>query len=179
MLQKLRDNNKQLLESLFKSHNIIEDPISAARRIERSIYNATYDEASENYIKLITINEKFIELYSNRMYKVYCNLDSNMFGNNYLQNKVSEFMTNGSGIDPNKVGYLTSEEIFPGRNDKIKEELKLRMAQKIKTKTSNMFRCPNCKERKTTYYEKQMRSFDEPATVFITCTPCGYQWRKG
>lgn len=39
--------------------------------------------------------------------------------------------------------------------------------------------CRKCGGTRTTHYLKQMRSSDEPMTVFINCLQCGTQWRKG
>jgi transcription elongation factor S-II len=45
--------------------------------------------------------------------------------------------------------------------------------------TTDMFQCGRCKERKTTYYQMQTRSADEPMTTFITCVNCGHRWKQG
>jgi DNA-directed RNA polymerase subunit M/transcription elongation factor TFIIS len=41
-----------------------------------------------------------------------------------------------------------------------------------------IFRCNRCKSYKTTYYEMQTRSADEPMTVFITCHSCDSRWKS-
>jgi DNA-directed RNA polymerase subunit M/transcription elongation factor TFIIS len=41
-----------------------------------------------------------------------------------------------------------------------------------------IFRCRRCKSYKTTYYEMQTRSADEPMTVFITCHNCDSRWKS-
>jgi DNA-directed RNA polymerase subunit M/transcription elongation factor TFIIS len=41
-----------------------------------------------------------------------------------------------------------------------------------------MFKCGKCKGWKTTYYEMQTRSADEPMTVFITCHNCNSTWKS-
>lgn len=35
--------------------------------------------------------------------------------------------------------------------------------------TCDLFQCSKCKERKTTYFQLQTRSADEPMTTFVTC----------
>ncbi len=40
------------------------------------------------------------------------------------------------------------------------------------------FRCSKCGGEKTTHYQMQTRSADEPMTVFITCLKCGKRWRE-
>ncbi len=40
-----------------------------------------------------------------------------------------------------------------------------------------LFKCGKCKSTKTTYYQMQTRSADEPMTTFVTCTGCGNKWK--
>lgn len=42
---------------------------------------------------------------------------------------------------------------------------------------SGMFKCGKCKSMKTTYYQMQTRSADEPMTTFVTCTNCSNRWK--
>jgi len=37
--------------------------------------------------------------------------------------------------------------------------------------------CPKCKHNKCFYWSKQMRSGDEPETLFYKCEKCKHQWR--
>lgn len=39
------------------------------------------------------------------------------------------------------------------------------------------FKCGKCKKNKTTYYQLQTRSADEPMTNFVKCHNCGNQWK--
>jgi len=43
--------------------------------------------------------------------------------------------------------------------------------------TCTVFVCNKCKNNKTTYYQLQTRSSDEPMTTFVTCVACGNRWR--
>uniref|UniRef100_A0A1D1YY00 Transcription elongation factor n=1 Tax=Anthurium amnicola TaxID=1678845 RepID=A0A1D1YY00_9ARAE len=42
---------------------------------------------------------------------------------------------------------------------------------------TDMFRCGKCGERKTTYFQMQTRSADEPMTTFVTCIVCNNRWK--
>ena len=44
---------------------------------------------------------------------------------------------------------------------------------------NNFGKCQKCGGDRTTYTQKQMRSSDEPMTIFVTCINCGNRWRKG
>ena len=39
--------------------------------------------------------------------------------------------------------------------------------------------CSKCENNKAYYKEIQIRSADEPTTIFYKCTNCGYEWREG
>ena len=40
-----------------------------------------------------------------------------------------------------------------------------------------MFKCGKCKSERTTYYQLQTRSADEPMTTFVTCLDCSNRFR--
>ena len=40
-----------------------------------------------------------------------------------------------------------------------------------------VFKCGKCGSRETVSTEKQMRSADEPMTIFVRCTQCGNKWK--
>lgn len=42
---------------------------------------------------------------------------------------------------------------------------------------STLYKCAKCKDRNTAVTQVQTRSADEPATIFIYCLSCGYQWK--
>lgn len=39
------------------------------------------------------------------------------------------------------------------------------------------FKCGRCKSTKTSYYQMQTRSADEPMTTYVTCRGCGNRWK--
>jgi len=40
-----------------------------------------------------------------------------------------------------------------------------------------LFKCGKCRGYKTTFYQMQTRSADEPMTVFVTCHTCDRRWK--
>ena len=44
-------------------------------------------------------------------------------------------------------------------------------------KEEGLFTCGKCKSKKTTYYQLQTRSADEPMTTFVTCKDCNKRWK--
>ncbi|EEF37761.1 transcription elongation factor TFIIS [Ricinus communis] len=43
--------------------------------------------------------------------------------------------------------------------------------------TTDQFKCGKCGEKRTTYYQMQTRSADEPMTTYVTCTICDNHWK--
>ncbi|CAN0877190.1 Transcription elongation factor TFIIS [Linum grandiflorum] len=43
--------------------------------------------------------------------------------------------------------------------------------------TTDQFKCSRCGQRKTTYYQMQTRSADEPMTTYVTCVNCNNHWK--
>lgn len=43
--------------------------------------------------------------------------------------------------------------------------------------TTDQFKCGRCGKRKTTYYQMQTRSADEPMTTYVTCVNCNNRWK--
>ena len=58
-----------------------------------------------------------------------------------------------------------------------KRDLMLEQARTKEQNYEGQFKCGKCKSTKTTYYQMQTRSADEPMTSFITCTTCGNRWK--
>jgi transcription elongation factor S-II len=90
-------------------------------------------------------------------------------------------------ITPDQIPTLTSTQM--AGKEKIQEKKKNMDAKIFQDKLfvtaqnqgaeSDMFKCSKCKQSRTTFYQKQTRSADEPMTVFITCRVCGHEWRDG
>jgi DNA-directed RNA polymerase subunit M/transcription elongation factor TFIIS len=61
---------------------------------------------------------------------------------------------------------------------KIKaRELAREQAKAREADYEGLFVCRKCKSKKTTYYQMQTRSADEPMTTYVTCTGCGLKWK--
>jgi transcription elongation factor S-II len=81
------------------------------------------------------------------------------------------------------VPYMGPTELNPrGPYALTKETLRVRELHReaLNTEDENyegMFKCGKCKSRKTTYYQLQTRSADEPMTTFVTCKNCDNHWK--
>ncbi len=62
------------------------------------------------------------------------------------------------------------------RELKIKEDAKILASDPDKI-PDGAFECRRCKSMKTTYYQLQTRSADEPMTTYVTCLRCNNKWK--
>lgn len=85
-------------------------------------------------------------------------------------------------IEPAGFIKMTPKEMAPESLKKEMEEMhkkNLFDAQEAQQEhaISDRFECLKCKGRKTTYFQMQTRSADEPLTTFVTCLNCDNRWK--
>ena len=61
---------------------------------------------------------------------------------------------------------------------KLKEKELLMEKMRMKEEDyEGLFKCGRCKSKKTTFFQMQTRSADEPMTTYVTCNGCGNRWK--
>ena len=88
---------------------------------------------------------------------------------------LGEMITSGH-ILPEEIAYMKPHELCPERYKSIVEKKAYEHNQK-KNKGSNIFSCKKCKQSNCEVTQKQTRSADEPATTFVKCLECGFNFR--
>lgn len=146
-----------------------------AKDLEIGIYNWSLGMADKLKLAKNWKSNRFVMLYKDKARSIISNIDPN----SYIQNtrllnrmKEREFL-------PHELPFMKPENIFPEKWKEILDE-KLKMDHSLEAKPeamTNQFRCGKCKKRECIYKEKQVRSADEPMTLFITCLNCGNRWR--
>lgn len=175
-------NVEDLYEKRVKIINILDTldcSYDYARLIEMGVYNYSISKCKiKELIPLWECNE-FNEIYLTKAKSVYANLNAKCYvGNSSLMEKVK----NGD-IKPELVGLLPPSDVFPERWNHIIQENQHReklIYESTMAKTTDKFVCPNskCRGRKCVYVEAQIRSADEPMTMFITCLLCGKRFQQ-
>lgn len=140
--------------------------------IELYCYEYILQKANEySYIQSWE-NKQFVFLYRLIISKITKNLDiDSEVHNSYLFDNIIN-----NNISINNIPYLSSFELCPEKSKDIIDKIQLRSNQTISYKTSNMYTCKNCKQRKVTIKEIQMRALDEGSNLSITCTFCNFHW---
>jgi DNA-directed RNA polymerase subunit M/transcription elongation factor TFIIS len=150
---------------------VIIDDKKKCINLEKGVYNYSIKEANSRKIIKKWENPYFVQIYVDRLRSIYTNLKNpellTMIGNNEITPQALAFMTHQE----------MNHEHWRGMIDrKIKRD-----ASKFTTNvqaSTDMFTCRKCKSKRSSYYELQTRSADEPATIFITCLDCGKQSKR-
>lgn len=75
---------------------------------------------------------------------------------------------------------MQDSELIKKQNDREKDIIDSKrsdfMIKHMKAK-DGMYTCSKCKGKKTTFYEQQTRSADEPMTTFVQCLDCGHNMK--
>jgi DNA-directed RNA polymerase subunit M/transcription elongation factor TFIIS len=173
---KLIDLSGIRLRSMKILNGIIKDKkISCV--IEQGVYNYCINVSGTTDIIPRWDNKIFDGMYVNKIRSLYTNLNQKSYLNNV--NFIQKFID--KDIDPYDLAFMKPYEVFPEKWEKIREEEYRRNKLLYLTKEVAMtdeYKCRRCKKRETTYFELQIRSADEPATLFITCVNCGMRWTK-
>ena len=90
---------------------------------------------------------------------------------NYLGEMIS-----GGYILPEELGYMKPHELCPEKYKAIIEKKAYEHNQK-KNRGSNIFSCKKCKQSNCEVTQKQTRAADEPATTFVKCLECGFNFK--
>ncbi|KAJ3409561.1 Transcription elongation factor A protein 1 [Chytriomyces hyalinus] len=88
----------------------------------------------------------------------------------------------GGKMDPRKMATMSAEDLMSESVKIAKERAEREISHWASTAKSveavtDEFKCGKCGKRKSTYYQKQTRSADEPMTTFVTCQNCGNKWK--
>ena len=156
--QKTQQDNIQQ----FKMHRI--------ENIERSIFNYAIKEANERDTICRWDNPFFVLIYTSRLKTILYNLKNTDMINRIHDKELKSY----------EVGTLNHQEMDNERWKLMLEQKRKR--DKSKTQLSvnvddGAFKCMKCGSEKTTYYQLQTRSADEPMTTFVQCTQCSARWR--
>ncbi|ARF09785.1 transcription elongation factor TFIIS [Indivirus ILV1] len=138
--------------------------IDGAIKLEAGIFEFTLVYSlMKNYIKTI-----LPAIYNDKVNDLLRNLDpNNSIGNNKLRDSI-----NNGEIEPQRVAFLTPQELHPDRWELLIKKNKLREEKKKNMATTDIYQCYKCKGRRCTMTELQLRSADEPMTKIITCLDC-------
>ena len=142
------------------------DDEKLATNLEKGIYNFAIKEANNRKIIKKWETPHFVQLYLDRLRSICVNLKNPDLLDHLKRGEIS----------PQSLAFMTHQEMNPARWRILIDQKITRDANKFTDNiraSTDMFTCKKCKSKRTTYYELQTRSADEPATIFVTCLDCG------
>jgi len=149
--------------------------MNPCQNIEISIFNAIICKSTDKNLPRKWNSNRFKTMYELKKEDVLLNIDlSSIIGSNYIFESLIQ-----KRLLPHEIGFLRPQDLCPERWATIILEAGNHRRQKIQQAFSSEFKCPRCKQWKSTYTEVQTRSADEPMTIFATCVnpQCKHQWR--
>ena len=139
--------------------------------LEKGIHNWALKEANNRKVVKKWDNPYFVCIYLNHLKSIFINLNKNK--------EIINLVNNGN-IKAHTVAFMTHQEFCPGKWDPLIEAKMKRDKNKFEVNieaATDTFKCRKCRSTKTTYYQMQTRSADEPMTTFVTCIDCGQRWK--
>jgi DNA-directed RNA polymerase subunit M/transcription elongation factor TFIIS len=138
--------------------------------LEKSILNYATDKCDEPAWD----NLKYSNIYKHKFLQLQHNLKNSSVLKGWIL---------GKKVRSKDVIEMRPDDLWPDGpcakmiEEKIHKDLrKAYLAQEIKN-TEGFFTCGRCKSKKTSYYQLQTRSADEPMTTFVTCHQCDRNWK--
>lgn len=151
----------------------IVDNKAMASNIEKSIFNWSISKSRLYNDVPSWENLSFVARYKHKALAITRNLKNTQ--THLLDRLKRGFVQSVTLVD------MTPDEIWPGGPwDLKRQELlakELSKIGKVETPSDGLFTCAKCKSKKTTYYQLQTRSADEPMTTFVTCLNCNKRWK--
>jgi len=154
--------DREFIKKLINNLGIDE---KTAYNIESVINNFCHEYTKTNdtpaYLLLSIYNEKISQILS------------------YLESKNSYLLDaiKNKKINIEDIPTLNADQLNPDQFADIKKKQQIKEAKSNSKKGTDAFTCPKCKQKNSKITERQMRSGDEPPTIFVTCLECNYTYR--
>tara|TARA_B110000046_G_scaffold59360_1_gene66653 strand:+ start:1284 stop:1991 length:708 start_codon:yes stop_codon:yes gene_type:complete len=120
-------------------------------------------------------NHKFTNIYKHK----FLNLKRALSSNSIIRDRVKNREVSVVEVVAMRPEQLQPEGAYAKAvEDNVHKEMqKEQMIQQAVENHVGFFTCAKCKSIKTTYYQLQTRSADEPMTVYVSCLNCGKRWK--
>jgi len=148
----------------------LDDIQKMSLNLERGIFNYAVANCSSKEWDYM-----FKHYYTSKAVRIYTNLNPE----SYIKNTELIHRLFRKEFTEFELAFFDSEKLFPSRYYELLEKYgdKKIEVNKPDADIQGMFKCGKCKTYKTSYYQMQTRSADEPMTTFVTCHNCGNKWR--
>ena len=162
-----RENIRSKLSELFPT----DFDIKHANNLEKGIHNWSLKEATNRKVVKKWDNPFFVQIYLDHLRSIFVN----------LKNEAIIAQIVSGEIKSQTVAFMTHQEMQPERWQEMIRLKCIRDKSKFETQIeacTDTFTCRKCKSKKCSFYAQQIRSADEPMTLFVSCLECGARWRS-
>jgi transcription elongation factor S-II len=158
---------KEEEEDVGEMEDSMRDPESLANDIEQALYDQLKGERDD------------LKEYLSQARSILFNLKDKKNMNFRFKLMVGYFK-------PEELPKMTTEQMASDSKAAERAKMRKEAAEEIQTdwalrngqlRISGTFTCGKCKGTKTTYFQMQTRSSDEPMTTFVTCLGCNNRWK--
>lgn len=142
-----------------------------ASNLEKGIHNWALKEATNRKVVKKWDNPFFIQIYLDHLRSIITNLKND---------KLVQQVVSGE-IKSHTIAFMTHQEMCPEKWEELIRIKSIRDRSKFETQleaSTDTFTCRKCKSKKCSYYSQQIRSSDEPMTIFVCCLDCGARWKS-
>lgn len=142
--------------------------------LEKCILNYATDRSANLGQEAAWDNYRFADIYKHKFLQIQYNLRKSSVLKRWL---VERKVKTKDIIDMRPEDMCPDGPYAQKMEERIVKDLrKAYMAQEVKNQ-EGFFTCGRCKSKKTSYYQLQTRSADEPMTTFVTCLNCDRNWK--
>ena len=142
--------------------------------LEKNILNHATERARQINQEAAWDNHKYSNIYKQKFLQIQHNLKNSPVLKGWITDKK---------VKTKDVIHMRPEDLWPDgpyakkMEERIHKELRKEYLKKEIKNQEGFFKCGRCKSNKTTYYQMQTRSADEPMTVFVSCLNCDRNWK--
>lgn len=152
--------------------------------LEQCIFRSSEEIGKRKNITVSWNNDVFKAIYLSVARSVVTNLDVNSYINENASQEsshiVNRLLNNEAKVKD--IPFMRPEDIRPYIWTEIIEKRMIKeksISDYCPGAKTDMFKCFKCMQRECTYTTAQIRSSDEPTTIFISCLICNNKWRIG
>ena len=169
----MNSTREYVVDRLVSLIGIPLDESNLCLNLEKTIFNFSVKKMKDPDLAT-WVNRDFTDIYKHKFLNIQYNLKHSP--------NLRTGIINGT-YHVQDIVHMRPDELWKnGPNaqmmeEKIHRDMRKEAAQRNMLNTEGFFTCNRCRSKKTTYYQLQTRSADEPMTTFVSCLNCNKNWK--
>jgi DNA-directed RNA polymerase subunit M/transcription elongation factor TFIIS len=151
------------------------DVENTTKNVEKSIFNWSVKRSKQVGEVPSWENANFKDIYRRKAISIIFNLKE-------PRSKLVDRLKSGE-VKTKELSDMSPDHLWPtgpyatALKEREYRELVRDKAKGVEKNFKGAFQCGKCRSWRTTYYQLQTRSADEPMTTFVNCVDCGKRWK--